>query len=260
MNPIPIEIFQQKLLAFSPTLFTEVLQQTNLPPFLQKQVYAWDADTFALLRSPQIRADGVNGKNTYVCTLTSPTDSDTLTVLLENLLPVQEDGDALYLCLPEPIPEKWREKAGTRFYEAVGVSHNIPSAVVTGLNQEILSTLTTQRSHDTSEAGDIADCLALDMQYMLCDEQSTTRFLGYMDGENLLGALSLSHDTCVYIHNLYVHPAYRRRGIGTALLRAAVSLYPGERYVYSHWWDNGSSGKTAVAAGFVPVGCMIQFR
>jgi mycothiol synthase len=78
------------------------------------------------------------------------------------------------------------------------------------------------------------------------------RVIGYLN-------LAVGQEDSVAMAELVVHPWARRRGIGTAMIRAALSKTDGK----NHFWAHGtleSARATASASGLVPVRELIQMR
>jgi len=80
-------------------------------------------------------------------------------------------------------------------------------------------------------------------------------------GEQVVGYLNLAagQEDSAAMAELVVHPQARRRGIGTALIRAALSKTNGK----NRFWAHGtleSARATASASGLVPVRELIQMR
>jgi mycothiol synthase len=80
-------------------------------------------------------------------------------------------------------------------------------------------------------------------------------------GEQVVGYLNLAvgQEDSVAIAELVVHPQARRHGIGTAMIRAALSKTDGT----NRFWAHGtleSARATALASGLVPVRELVQMR
>ncbi len=260
MNSISIERFTERCTAVSPTLFLEPLQQTRVPPFLQSRLQAWEEGAFVMLRTPRFWMGTFDADSYYICAVTNPAGYAALPDLLAKVEPLLRENDALHLCLPAPVPTEWRGTEGARFYEAVGGSGRMDAHVLPLTDGDVLTTLTDCAKDDPSDFRDIAETLTIDMGFAKEDEHSPYRFLGYFENGRLLGAVSLLCEDFVSVNNLYVRPDSRQRGIATALLQAALTLCPGKRYTYSHWLPNQNSGRTALAAGFTPVGCVVRWK
>ncbi len=260
MKPVTLERFTQICTAVSPTLFLEPLQQTQVPPFLQSRVQAWEAGDFVMLRTPRFWMGTFDGDSYYICAVTKPAGYAALPDLLAEVSPLLRENDGLHLCLPDPIPDAWSGTEGARLYETVGVAGESDAHVLPLTDGDVLATLTDCAKDDPSDFRDIAETLAIDMRFSKEDENTAYRFLGYFENGMLLGAVSLLYESGVAVNNLYVRPDNRGRGIATALLKSALILYPGTRYTYSHWIPNVHSGKTALAAGFVPVGSVVRWK
>lgn len=83
----------------------------------------------------------------------------------------------------------------------------------------------------------------------------------YYDG-GLVGVASYDYcDTAKLgiLNNIYVTPEYRGRGVGTALVRAAMSEYPRKRWLYQADNGNDISQKLALSLGFSLAGKAIMF-
>lgn len=86
--------------------------------------------------------------------------------------------------------------------------------------------------------------------------------IGYYNGV-LVGVASYDYcDTAKLgiLNNIYVIPEYRTRGVGGALVRAAMSEYPGKRWLYQADNGNTTSQKLALSLCFSPVGKAIMFK
>jgi len=85
-------------------------------------------------------------------------------------------------------------------------------------------------------------------------ESEGIRLLGYRDGTGkLLGIASWSSDddlNIAWLHDLFVSPDGRGRGIGKALVRTAVGKVPGRLWNYQAARDNVPSIRTAQSVGF----------
>jgi len=80
-------------------------------------------------------------------------------------------------------------------------------------------------------------------------------------GEQIVGYLNLAvgQEDSAAMAELVVHPQSRRHGVGTAMIRAALSKTDGK----NHFWAHGtleSARATASASGLVPVRELIQMR
>lgn len=93
--------------------------------------------------------------------------------------------------------------------------------------------------------------------------------LGAWDGDTLTGAVDTfsfnmgrfqKRAPTAFVADLAVAPAYRRRGIGRALIKAALSLYPEEWYAYQAARGNEPSMAAARSAGFSFLGAMLWVR
>ncbi len=81
------------------------------------------------------------------------------------------------------------------------------------------------------------------------------------DGETICGYLNLSspQDDGLGMAELVVHPQARRRGIGTAMIRTALSKTAGRNRFWAHGTLDAARA-TASALGLVPVRELIQMR
>lgn len=79
-------------------------------------------------------------------------------------------------------------------------------------------------------------------------------FLGAFDGDVLVGAVSwrLEHGV-LDLHRLVVSPAAFRRGIGGALVRAALALHPGRPAIVQTGAANAPARALYTAEGFTAV-------
>ena len=90
--------------------------------------------------------------------------------------------------------------------------------------------------------------------------------LGAWDGDVLTGAVTvIRHEVGGYctlgqVGDLIVRKSHRRRGIGRALVRAALSAYPDLRYFYNFAKGNENSAATAESAGFTFAGAELWTR
>ncbi|BBZ72034.1 mycothiol synthase [Mycobacterium paraseoulense] len=86
-----------------------------------------------------------------------------------------------------------------------------------------------------------------------------TGHLPITEADEIVGYLNLSRDTDAAMAELVVHPRVRRRGLGTALARAALAETAGR----NRFWAHGTlepAQATASALGLVPVRELLQMR
>ncbi len=86
-----------------------------------------------------------------------------------------------------------------------------------------------------------------------CESQGI-RLLGYRENGKLLGIASWSAEDDLnlgWLHDLFVSPAGRGRGIGKALVRTAVGKIPDRLWLYQAARDNVPSIRTAESVGFM---------
>ena len=91
--------------------------------------------------------------------------------------------------------------------------------------------------------------------------QQRTEHLLATDGERVLGYLNLAagQSDNSAMAEMVVHPQARRHGIGTAMIRAALSKTDGKNRFWAHGTLESARG-TASASGLVPVRELIQMR
>lgn len=90
-------------------------------------------------------------------------------------------------------------------------------------------------------------------------EHSLLILAAYED-EKLLGIIRAVGDgyTIVYVQDILVHPAYQRRGIGSALLQAVLSRFEHVRQIVLSTDDTAKTIAFYKSQGFVPmaqIGC-----
>lgn len=261
---ITLDTVRERLTSCSPALYREILEQMQVPQFLQSRVKAYEGDRVLAIRMPMFSMGSFDADSWVVCALSTVEETvdaeiERMTREIRSLL---REGDSLSVCVPGKLPEKWNGDEGVKYYSATGCAGKTDPhirelddiAPLDGMVEDF-SPLTEEEPGGGRE---YARMLVNDMTFSIEDRVNTGetdyRFLGWCDGDTLAGAVSAKRSDVVLICNIYVLPRYRRLGIGKALLQAALTLYPGETYAYSHVWENEASGKTALAAGFVPAG------
>ena len=264
LKEITLDTVRERLTSCSPALYREILEQMQVPPFLQSRVKAYEGDRVLAIRMPMFSMGSFDADSWVVCALSTVEETvdaeiERMTREIRSLL---REGDSLSVCVPGKLPEKWNGDEGVKYYSAVGCAGETDPHIrelddIAPLDRmaEDFSPLTEEEPGGGRE---YARMLVNDMTFSIEDRVNTGetdyRFLGWCDGDTLAGAVSAKRSDVVLICNIYVLPRYRRLGIGRALLQAALTLYPGETYSYSHIWENEASGKTALSAGFVPAG------
>lgn len=78
--------------------------------------------------------------------------------------------------------------------------------------------------------------------------------LAAYDNRNLIGLIRMVGDgeTIVFIQDLLVHPAHQRKGIGTALIRAAAEQFRNVRQIQLTTDDSTKTVEFYKSLGFLP--------
>lgn len=230
------------------------------------RVKAYGGDMVLAVRMPFFCMGSFDADSWVICALGTVEESVEAGIeqMLLEIRSLLREGDSLAVCVPGKLPEKWIGTEGVKYYSIPGTTGETDAHIrelddIAPLDRmaEDFSSLTKEEPGGGRE---YARMLVNDMTFSIEDRVNTGetdyRILGWWDGDTLAGAVSTKRSDVILICNLYVLPRYRRRGIGRALLHAALTLYPGKTYAYSHVWENENSGKTAISAGFVPAGEM----
>lgn len=144
-------------------------------------------------------------------------------------------------------------------FSCIGKPYNDPDIRLLCENdrEQILS-LTTVPDDDNQYAKSIAHNLTEDFSDMKDD--SSIHVLGIFDGTTLAGVISIKNKNnkeVIVVSNVFVSHHYRGLGYAPRLIRAAMAMYPDERYSYSCGTDNYPSIVSAKAAGYAFEGTYI---
>ncbi|MBQ8401390.1 MAG: GNAT family N-acetyltransferase [Clostridia bacterium] len=264
LTEITIDTARERLASCSPALYREILEQMQVPPFLLGRVKAYEREAVLAVRLPLFCMGSFDADSWVICALRAVEEADDAGIeqMIREIRPLLREGDSLSVCVPGKLPEKWIPEEGVKYYSALGAAGETDPHIreledIAPLDRmaEDFFPLTEEEPGGGRE---YARMLVNDMTFSIEDRINTGetdyRIFGWWDGDTLAGAVSVKRSDVILICNLYVLPRYRRMGIGRALLRAALTLYPGETYAYSHVRENENSGKTARSAGFVPEG------
>lgn len=264
LTEIAIDTARERLASCSPALYREIMEQMQVPPFLAGRVKAYGGDMVLAVRLPFYAMGSFDADSWVVCALGTVEEAVETEIgqMMEEIRPLLQEGDCMSVCVPGKLPEKWISKEGVKYYSATGTAGETDASVreleEIGPLDRMAEDFAPLTEEEPGGGREYARMLVNDMTFSIEDRINTGetdyRFLGWWDGDTLAGAVSVKHTDVTLICNIYVLPRYRRHGIGKALLQAALTLYPGEPYAYSHVWENAPSGKTALSAGFVPIG------
>ena len=261
---ITIDTARERLASCSPVLYREILEQMQVPPFLLGRVKAYEGEAVLAVRMPLFCMGSFDADSWVICALCAVGEAVDVEIeqMIREIRAQLREGDSLSVCVPGKLPEKWTGEEGVKYYSAAGRAGETDPHIrelddIAPLDRmaEDFSPLTEEEPGGGREyARMLVNDMTFSIENRINPGETDYRIHGWWDGDTLAGAVSVKRSDVILICNIYVLPRYRRMGIGRALLHAALTLYPGEPYAYSHVWENETSGKTAISAGFVPEG------